>query len=79
MGSWEEGGPALLHSSVFRGRCLCVVASAVSVLRLVPVVRVFTLHRLPVPLPPPSHLLALLVLAVVAILFPVSLGLFPSS
>ena len=60
---------ALLYEADFRGDWVCVVASAVPVLRFVPVIRVFTFCRvsLPVSLPLPSTLEVLLIFPVVAI------------
>lgn len=72
---------ALLYEAAFRGDWVCVVASAMPVLRFVPVIRVltFTCVSLPLSLPLPSPLLVLLIFPVVAIPPFSSLILPPSS
>lgn len=73
---------ALLYKAVFRGDWVCVVASAMPVLRFVPVIRVLAFTcvplSLPFSLPLPSPLLVLLIFSVVAIL-PSSLLILPPS
>ncbi len=72
---------ALLYKAVFRGDRVCVMASAMPVLRFVPVIRVlaFTCVSLPLSLPLPSPLWVLLIFPVVAVPPLSSLILPPSS
>lgn len=60
---------ALLYKAISSRDWVCVVASAMPVLRFVPVIRVFTFTcvSLPLSLPLPSPLLVLLIFPVVAI------------
>lgn len=60
---------ALLHKAVSSWHRFCVVASAMPVLRFVPVIRVFTFTwvSLPLSLPLPSALLVLLIFPVVSV------------
>lgn len=91
--SWKDGKltggafkcqfTALLHKAVLGGGSLCVVASVVSVLSFVPVLRVFPFAYTPVPLPSslplPSPLVAFLVFAIFAIPSPFWHGISPPS
>lgn len=84
LGAFKRGQfTALLHKAVLGGGSLCVVASAVSVLRFVPVLRVFPFACASVPLPSSfllsSPLIAFLVFAIFAIPSLFSLWISPPS